>query len=219
MFQHRHPYKAFVPQGTTRLIIGTLPPPRFSAGNLYEEDVDFCYGSKNGLLWPLLEKIFNIELEYNNTNKAVEQRKYLLKKHHIGICDIVESCEREAINAADLGMKNIKFRDVFAVLRERPAIDTILFTGGNSKNGPEYLFRRYLKGYGIRLELISEKKPKIHQFEFDGSLYKTISLISPSGSANRSIGSDPEYKRSRKIDPGYSTFQYRLDQYSLFFMD
>ena len=45
MFKHQHPYKPFIPEGTTKLIVGTLPPPRFSFGELKKDDVNFCYGS------------------------------------------------------------------------------------------------------------------------------------------------------------------------------
>jgi hypothetical protein len=44
MWFHKHPYAPFIPEKTTRLIVGTLPPPRFSKGNLNDQDVDFCYG-------------------------------------------------------------------------------------------------------------------------------------------------------------------------------
>jgi hypothetical protein len=40
MFFHQHPYKPFIPKQATKLIVGTLPPPRFSMGNLLEKDVD-----------------------------------------------------------------------------------------------------------------------------------------------------------------------------------
>ena len=58
IFIHNHPYEIFIPRGTAKIIIGTLPPPRFSLGKLKERDVDFCYGSCDGMLWPALEKIF-----------------------------------------------------------------------------------------------------------------------------------------------------------------
>jgi len=216
MFLHKHPYKPFVPEGATKIIMGTIPPPRFSTGDLYAEDVNFCYGSKNGLLWPLLDRIFALDLIYLNTEEAVEQRKSFLKKNRLGICDIVESCEREKFNASDLGMRNIRFRDVFSVLQENPSVGTILFMGGNSKNGPEYLFRKYIKAHRVKLQVISEKNPKIHRFEWSKRSYQTVSLISPSGAANRSIGADPEYKKLKVKDPDYTTFQFRIDQYSIF---
>ena len=66
-----------------------------------------------------------------------------LKKHHIGICDIVDSAFRDKVDASDAGMRDIKLRDLIAYLEKHKSIHTLLFTGGNSKNGPEYFFRKF----------------------------------------------------------------------------
>ncbi len=134
MFFHQHPYKPFIKENTTKLIVGTLPPPRFSTGKLLEKDVDFCYGSYYNSLWLYIDKIHNLGLRFNNSQEAINERKQFLIKHKIGVCDIVESAEREKIDASDLGMKNIKLRDILGYLKQYPKIETLLFTGGNSKN-------------------------------------------------------------------------------------
>jgi G:T/U-mismatch repair DNA glycosylase len=217
MLLHNHPYRPFIPPNTTKLIVGTLPPPRFSSSDLFECDVDFCYGSKYGLLWPILDKIFELDLKYKNSKFAVDQRKEFLKFHHIGICDMIESCEREKNNASDLGMKNIKLRDLTQYLIDNPSIDTILLMGGNSKNGPEYLFRKHLKVSRIQLNQISKKSPKIHQFYLNNRTIRTVSLISPSNAANRAIGADPTYKKQKKVDNTFTTFDYRVHIYKKYF--
>ncbi len=142
MFLHTHPYKPFLFEKATKLIVGTLPPPRFTTGELKADDVDFCYGSRNGLLWPILDRIFNLDLKYENTEFAVKQRKEFLLTNKLGVCDIVESAEREKVDASDLGMKNVQLRNLIAYLQGYKNLDTILFMGGNSKNGPEYFFRK-----------------------------------------------------------------------------
>ena len=147
MFLHRHPYLPFIPEKTTKLIVGTLPPPRFSTGELLEKDVDFSYGSYYNSLWLFIDKIHNLGLRFDNSQAAIDERKKFLIEHQIGVCDIVESAEREKIDASDLGMQNIKLRDVIGYVRQYPQIETLLFTGGNSKNGPEYFFRKHLKKY------------------------------------------------------------------------
>ena len=215
MFFHKHPYKPFIQKDTTKLIVGTLPPPRFSTGKLLEKDVDFCYGSYYNSLWLFIDKIHHLNLRYDNSNEAIEQRKRFFKANKIGVCDIVESCERTKIDASDLGMQQIKLRDVVAYLKQFSNIKTILFIGGNSKNGPEYFFRKHLKTYQLKLELISKVTPKIHQFtlENDSRVLQTVSLISPSGAANISIGSNPLYKQLKASNPKFTTFDFRVMQY------
>lgn len=219
LFHHKHPYRPFIPENATKLIVGTLPPPRFTKRQLKEDDVDFCYGSRDGLLWTVLDKIFDLDLRFENTEAAVKQRKDFLRSRGIGICDVVESSRREKIDASDLGMQKVELRDMIGILRNHQNIETLLFTGGNSKNGPEYFFRRHLKQDhpDIRMKLISKDSPKIHQFVLDGRLIKTVSLIAPSGSANIAIGSSELYKELKKKNPEFNTIDFRVLQYKEFF--
>ncbi len=219
MFHHTHPYKPFIPANATKLIVGTLPPPRFTVGDLKPDDVNFCYGSRDGFLWPILDRLFDLDLKYENTAEAVDQRKRFLENIGIGICDVVESSQRTKIDASDLGMQEVKLRDLIGVLRNHPKIDTLLFTGGNSKNGTEYFFRRHLKekGEGIKLKVISAEVPRVHQFLLDGRLINTVSLTAPSGAANRAIGSMDLYKALKIKDPEFNTIDFRILQYKGYF--
>jgi G:T/U-mismatch repair DNA glycosylase len=219
MFHHTHPYEPFIPKNSTKLIVGTLPPPRFTVGELKPDDVNFCYGSRDGLLWPILDRLFDLNLKYENTQAAVDQRKQFLIKRGIGICDVVQSSRRIKIDASDLGMKEVELRDLIGVLRKNPFIKTLLFTGGNSKNGPEYFFRRHLREgeEGIKLKAISDEVPRTHQFLLDGRLINTVSLTAPSGSANRAIGSMDSYKMHKLKNPEFNTIDFRILQYKGYF--
>ncbi|MCB0460032.1 MAG: uracil-DNA glycosylase family protein [Flavobacteriaceae bacterium] len=218
MFSHSHPYKPFIPSNATKLIVGTLPPPRFTTGELLPGDVNFCYGSRDGQLWPILDRIFKLNLIFENSNSAIEQRKQFLKNTNIGICDIVENCKRTKIDATDLGMQYVVLRNLIGYLKEFPKIDTLLFTGGNSKNGPEYFFRKHIKQYNVSLQIVDDSTPKIHQFVLDNRIIKTVSLTAPSGSANRAVGSNPDYKEMKKKNPNFNTIDFRVLQYQQFFL-
>lgn len=217
MFVHGHPYPPFIPDAATRLIVGTIPPPRFSTGDLFDDDVDFCYGSKHGLLWPILDDIFQLQLSFENTQRAIEQRKQFLQTNGIGICDMVAQCYRDKMDASDLGMREMVLRNLIDVLARYKKLSTILFMGGNSRNGPEYLFRSHLRSQGIELFCLSKDRPKIHEFFIDKRRITTVSLISPSSAANRSIGSDPFYKSEKQRNPSYSTLNFRIEQYKRYF--
>ena len=71
------------------------------------------------------------------------------------------------MDASDLGMEAIKLRNMISYLNNFPKVDTLLLTGGNSKNGPEYHLRRYLKLLEIPFKLISTETPKIHSFNLE----------------------------------------------------
>jgi len=73
MFFHKHPYPPFINKDTEKLIVGTLPPPRFTTGELIKQDVDFCYGSYYNSLWLYIDKIHQLELKFENTNEAIEK--------------------------------------------------------------------------------------------------------------------------------------------------
>jgi len=215
MFLHTHPYEPFVFEEAEKLIVGTLPPPRFTTGELKEDDVDFCYGSRNGMLWPILDRIFELGLVYENTNLAIEQRKNFLLSNKIGVCDIVDSAERIKVDASDLGMKNVRLRDLLFYLEQYPNIKTVLFMGGVSKNGPEYFFRQLLKSTGIKLETISDQVPRIYELQLPKTKrsIRTISLTAPSGAANRAIGSLDSYKQMKAADSNFNTLDFRVMQY------
>jgi len=218
MFIHKHPYKPFIPKNATKLIVGTLPPPRFSMGKLKKGDVDFCYGSIDGQLWKILDEIFNLNLLFEPTKEAIFERKDFLIKNNIGICDIVESCTRKKMDASDLGMENIELRNLPYFIKKHPYVKTLLLTGGNSKNGPEYHLRRLLKAQNISLITISEATPKIHSFEInENRIIKVVSLTAPTGTANRAVGSNPKYKLLKKQNPKFNTFDFRVLQYKKFF--
>jgi G:T/U-mismatch repair DNA glycosylase len=171
------------------------------------------------MLWPVLDEIFQLALHYDNSREAVRERQDFLIREKIGICDIVESCRRIKIDASDLGMMEIRQRDIFQQLQLHPTIETLIFTGGNTKNGPEYLFRRQLKAsFGLKLHCVGSEVPKKHQFIFQNKVYTTISLTSPSNAANRAIGSSVLYKRRKKENPSYTTFDFRVDQYGKVFL-
>lgn len=222
MFFHSHPYEPFLFKEATKLIVGTLPPPRFTMGLLKEGDVDFCYGSRDGQLWTILDRIFQLDLKFETSEEAIAQRKRFLVQHKIGICDIVQSAERAKIDASDLGMRNIRLRNLIGYLKKYDKVDTLLFTGGNSKNGPEYFFRRHLKEHQIKLEKVDSQVPRIHRFNLpskEGSqrVIQTVSLTAPSGAANRAVGSLLHYKMLKSKNPDFNTLDYRELQYRPFF--
>lgn len=221
MFHHVHPYPPYIPENTTKLIVGTLPPPRFSTRELKSGDVDFCYGSRDGQLWQIIDKIFDLNLKFETSEEAIAQREEFLHRYHIGICDMVAWAKRIKIDASDIGIQEFKLRDLVRILQENPSIETLLFTGGNSKNGPEYFFRKNLQKHKGRMKVISSTMPKIHQFKLPETdrIIQTVSLLAPSGAANRAMGSLSTYKKMKKENPELSAVDFRVEMYRPFFKE
>lgn len=199
--------------------MGTLPPPRFTTGALKEGDVNWCYGSRDGQLWPILNRIFDLDLSFETSEKAIAERKAFLRDRKIGICDIVASAQRERINASDLGMQQIQLRNLMGYLEDYSNVKTLLFTGGNSKNGPEYFFRKHLKQHNVKFKVISNSVPRRHSFTHPTTKCSitTVSLMAPSGAANRAVGSLEDYKKMKAKNPDFNTLDYRVIQYGAFF--
>lgn len=179
-----------------------------------------------------------LNLRFERSREAIEQRTKFLKSRNIGICDIVASAERTKVDASDLGMQNVKLRNLLDYVIKYPNVNTLLFTGGNSKNGPEYFFRKLLKEHGLKLEVVSGNIPRIHQFVLkvgdreEGSsrnshsrrkeergkrVIKTVSLTAPSGAANRAVGSLQAYKDMKNQNPAFTTIDFRALQYAAHF--
>lgn len=221
MFHHVHPYPPYIPKNATKLIVGTLPPPRFSIKELKNGDVDFCYGSRDGQLWQIIEKIFDLDLKFETSEEAIAQREKFLHSYNIGICDMVSWAKRVKIDASDIGIQEYELRDLVTILKKYSSVKTLLFTGGNSKNGPEYFFRRNLKAHNIRMKVVNSEMPRVHQFKLPESnrILKTVSLLAPSGAANRAMGSLALYKKMKKENPSLSAIDFRVDMYRPFFLD
>ena len=188
-----HPYEPYIPADSEKLIIGTIPPPRFCKEpyQLYENDVNFYYGSRDNYFWGILEEVFETKLVYSNTEQAVQQRKDLLKGLKIGITDIVNSCIHVGDSAADSDLKEIKQKDIKSLLQINPAIDTLIYTSEFVKK----LMNEHFKNYHSIVDPTNKKKQSV---KIDGKEYQVKILYSPSPSALRNLGKGGAEKRKEQ---------------------
>jgi G:T/U-mismatch repair DNA glycosylase len=100
MITSKHPFEPFIPAHANRLIIGTIPPPRFCEQENFivddesDSDVNFYYGSRDNYFWPIVGDVFNHVFDYKKLKSSIDQRKTFLEEYGIGITDIVDSCVR-----------------------------------------------------------------------------------------------------------------------------
>ena len=92
-----HPFEPFIEDDATKLIIGTIPPPRFARAELENDDVNFYYGSRDNQFWDIIGQISNIDFKKENSDNEIQKRKQFLREQKIGICDIVSKTRRKKI--------------------------------------------------------------------------------------------------------------------------
>ena len=188
----KHPYPPFIPEIAKKLIIGTIPPPRFckEESKLFDEDVNFYYGSRDNYFWLLLGEVFNISFKYTNNEVAIDQRKELLKSLNIGITDIIDTCYHENCQATDDKLKDIKHKDLKKLLIDFPKIDTFIYTSEFVKKQ----MNNYLKTY----HSINPQNQKEQSVKIDGKEYRVIILYSPSPQALINMGENGVEKRKEQ---------------------
>ena len=223
MKRERHPYESYVPEDATCLILGSIPPWRFTVhpnehkdeGKLLQPgDIDFYYGSNKNYFWKIFEKIYATKL------KTSEEIKSLLSGHKIAISDIVKKCYRkqnkEGPSSQDADLYNIEYnRDAVLDILNKNNIHTILFTSKYVENGFYHSLHSQIRGWH---QLTTQPSTRDMAFQKKDSIHtiRTITLYSPSPAANRSIGKEPEYKMKRKADKRFSTLDFRIEQYRRF---
>ena len=185
-----HPYEPFIPEGSTKLIIGTIPPHRFcdkTYESLAKDDVDFYYGSRDNYFWELLGKVFKVDFKYENTKEAVQQRKDFLTQHKMGITDIISECERKDGSSKDEDLSNIVLKDLSALLAKHPEINTLIYTSEFVKKPINEHFKTY--------HHISKENKRIQFLKFPSKTYEVRILFSPSPLALMNLGENGEEKR------------------------
>jgi hypoxanthine-DNA glycosylase len=113
-----HPFGIFVPVKAKYLLLGS-----FIAKKPKDNSYDWYYSKKQNQFWPILEKIYNLELK----NKKAKQD--LFEKLGIAIADIIYQCERKYDNSLDSSLTNCVYNvpAIAKVLSENP-IEKIFFT-------------------------------------------------------------------------------------------
>jgi G:T/U-mismatch repair DNA glycosylase len=179
-----HPFEPYIPEGAKKLVIGTIPPPRFcrTPQELFKEDVNFYYGSKDNYFWHLIQESFDKELQYENSNSAIEQRKNLLKEISIGITDIIAECTHKDNSASDDHLKEIVYKDIEKLLENNISIDTLVYTSEFVKKEINKIFKTH--------HSIDSNNKKKQTIKIANRIYKVKVLFSPSPQALINMGKD-----------------------------
>ncbi|ATP42107.1 DNA-deoxyinosine glycosylase [Solibacillus sp. R5-41] len=107
-----------VNQQTKILIVGSMPSQQSLEKQQY-------YGNPRNHFWPIIGEILKVVIP-----KDYDQRIQLLCKHHIGLWDSIQSCERKG--SLDATIKNEIPNNFELLFSQYPQIELILFNGGKS---------------------------------------------------------------------------------------
>ena len=88
-----HPLKPLFDKDSKILILGSFP-------SVKTREYGFFYGHPQNRFWPLMEKLFNVEL-----TKDIEERRAFLLKNNIAVFDSIYQCD--IIGSSDASIQNV----------------------------------------------------------------------------------------------------------------
>lgn len=112
-----HEFDAFFDKDSQVLILGTIPSPK-------SREQGFYYGHPQNRFWKVLADVLDEEFP-----QTVEERKGFLKRNHIALWDVLESCEIKG--ASDVSIRNARPNDMNRILQAAD-IRAIFATGAKA---------------------------------------------------------------------------------------
>lgn len=112
-----HEFGAFFDKDSRVLILGTIPSPK-------SREQGFYYGHPRNRFWKVLADVLGEEFP-----QTVEERKRFLKRNHIALWDVLESCEIKG--ASDVSIRNARPNDMNRILQAAD-IRAIFATGAKA---------------------------------------------------------------------------------------
>lgn len=167
--EHVHPFEPFVSKNTKTLILGTFPGKDFTDPNKENDKEDWYYGNKCNEFWELIEYALDCK---ENSLRKIKEKKEVLKKHNIGITDIVKKAKRKEDNNSDENLEVIETNDLNSLLDKYKGIDTIVLT---SKD----MYTQFFKKYYVETDdaiLKQDKNKKAETHEEHGKKNKYLLL-------------------------------------------
>ncbi|MBE0496279.1 MAG: hypothetical protein IBX45_07695 [Campylobacterales bacterium] len=171
----QHPFRPYNIKNAKKLIIGSIPPHRFSEPkNLLCGDIDWYYGSKNNAFWDILKQSCG-DIEAKICTR--KRQKGFLKNYKIGIFDMVHRCARKNNHSAsDSDLRKIKSVDACKIIKNNKNLHLQLFFTS------QFAANLFCKQTGCKIDLKIKKKQRV---ALHNKIIDIIILYSPSPSWSR----------------------------------
>ena len=130
----------YIEKDTKIVILGTFPSEA-------SRDTFFYHKSTNQF-WTILSKLYNCndichlqknEISKDKEEQLIENRKAFLKKHQIGLWDVIDKCDID--KSKDSSIKNPSYNDLASLKTECPKLEHIYFS---SKKAFQF-YQKYLR--------------------------------------------------------------------------
>lgn len=192
----KHPFEPYNIKKSKTIIIGSIPPYRFSEQkNLLCGDIDWYYGSKSNSFWDILKEAC-CDKKILLCTKEIQQK--FLEKKEIGIFDMIDECTRkEECGSSDLDLYNIVLINSAKLISENINNNIKLFFTSQFVAG---LFNQQT---GAKLNLKIREKQNI---QVCNKQIEAIILYSPSPSWSRGLKNMKEKSKEEK-------YTERIQQY------
>ncbi|MCU7617148.1 DNA-deoxyinosine glycosylase [Chryseobacterium sp. PBS4-4] len=130
------------------IILGSIPGVKSLEKQQY-------YGHPQNKFWKIIFELFHEEF-----TDDYDQRIAVLKKNHVALWDVIDSCERKG--SLDSEIKNEEANQIAELLEEYPNIKAIFCNGGKSYKNLQKLLG---KNFRIPIYLLPSTSP-LHTISF-----------------------------------------------------
>lgn len=98
-----HQFPMFIDKESKILILGSFP-------SVKSREMNFYYMHPQNRFYKILDELFNCDMYHQD----VEYKKRMLRKYHIALYDVIESCD--ILNSSDATIRNVNYIDLERVL-------------------------------------------------------------------------------------------------------
>ena len=146
-----HQFGPYYDQDSKILILGSFP-------SIQSRKEQFYYAHKQNRFWKVLGILYSEKIP-----ETIDEKKDFLKRHHIALWDVIESCE--IVNSDDSSISNVKPTDIHIILN-KCKINKIYCLGN--------VAGKYFKKYHPELIKMMEELPSTSSANASFSLKKLI---------------------------------------------
>lgn len=144
-----HPLVPFYYNDSKILILGSFP-------SIKTREYGFFYGHPQNRFWPLMEKLFSVEL-----TRDIQERKEFLKAYKIAMFDSIYQCD--IIGSSDASIKNVIPSDLKEII-ENSKVEQVFCNGGTSH---KYYKKYHEKDLGIKAIKLPSTSPANARYRLD----------------------------------------------------